>query len=253
MKKARNRNIIKILFITFGLILVFSPLYMYFGDDVSRLNDEYPHIVLDSTGLDANYIVSKGKPKSWIELNNISKYVKWSIIFSEDWSFYDHEGIDVEQMKTALGQMVSKRRFRGASTITQQMVKNVYLSESRTITRKIHEIILAQKVEKILTKNKILEVYLNVIEYGPGIFGIKAAAAHYFKKSPSALNPREGAFLAMLLPSPKKYYVSFKNRCLTKFARSRVRNILRKLRMGKVINADQYVNEIYSRLSWEKC
>ncbi len=253
MKKPRNRNILKVLLVTIGLVLVFSPLYMYFGDDVSRLADEYPHITLDTTGLDASYTISKGKPKSWVNLNNISKYLKWSIVFSEDWSFYDHDGIDIEQMKTALEQMVSKRRFRGASTITQQMVKNVYLSESKTVTRKIHEIILAQKVEKILTKNKILEVYLNVIEYGPGIFGIKAAASHYFKKSPAALNPREGAFLAMLLPSPKKYYVSFQKKCLTKFARSRVRNILRKLRMGKVINADQYVNEIYSKLSWERC
>jgi monofunctional biosynthetic peptidoglycan transglycosylase len=112
---------------------------------------------------------------------------------------------------------------------------------------------LAQKVEKILTKNRILEVYLNIIEYGPGIFGINAASRHYFKKSPSELSPREGAFLAMLLPSPKKYYTSFKKKCLTKFARSRVRNILRKLKMGKVISADQYAREIYASFPWERC
>lgn len=253
MEKGQKRKLLKLALITIGLVIVFSPLYMYFSNDVSRLEDEYPQIALDETGLEARYSIGPERPKSWVPLNQISKYVKWSIIFSEDWSFYDHEGIDVEQMKTAINQMMEKKKFRGASTITQQMVKNVYLSNSRTVTRKIHEIILAQKVEKILSKNKILEIYFNVIEYGPGIFGIKEAAKHYFKKSPAELNPREGAFLAMMLPSPKRYYVSYKKKCLTKFARSRVRNILRKLRMGKVISPDQYNREISSRLSWEKC
>lgn len=253
MKKGQKRKLLKILFVTIGLLVVFSPLYMYFSNDVSRLNNEYPHIILDQSGLVASYEIRPEKPKNWVPLTHISKYLKWAIIFSEDWSFYGHEGIDIEQMKTALNQMIEKRKFRGASTITQQMVKNVYLSSSRTVTRKIHEIILAQKVEKILSKNKILEVYLNVIEYGPGIFGIKQAALHYFKKSPSGLSPREGAYLAMMLPSPKRYYISFKKKCMTKFGRSRVRNILRKLRMGKIISHDQYNFEVSSKQSWEKC
>lgn len=253
MKKTQKLKLIKLILLFVGLFVVFSPLYMYFSRNVSRLDSEYPHIILDQTGLSADYEILEKRPSSWVNLNNISRYAKWAIIFSEDWSFYDHEGIDVDQMKTALNQMVSKRKFRGASTITQQMVKNVYLSNSRTITRKIHEIILAQKVEKILTKDKILEVYLNVIEYGPGIFGIRAAAQHYFKKLPTALTPREGAFLAMLLPSPKKYSGSFKRRCLTPFAKSRVRNILRKLRMGRIINPTQYAQEIYAKFPWERC
>lgn len=226
---------------------------MYFSDDVARLNKEYPHTFIDKEKLTAHYEIEEKRPDSWVKLNQISKYAKWAIIFSEDWSFYDHEGIDIEQMKTAFNQMLEKRKFRGASTITQQMVKNVYLSRSRTVWRKIHEIILAQKVEKILTKDKILEVYLNVIEYGPGIYGIKNAARHYFQKNPSELLSREGAFLALMLPAPEKYYISFKKKCLTKFARARLRNILRKIRMGRVISSEKYVNEIYTRLSWEKC
>jgi monofunctional biosynthetic peptidoglycan transglycosylase len=253
MKKGQKQKLIKLALIFTGLVIVFSPLYMYFSENVSRLQDEYPHIRLSESKLEADYEISPKRPSGWVPLNQISKYAKWSIIFSEDWSFYDHEGIDVEQIKTALSQMVEEKKFRGASTITQQMVKNVYLSESRTVTRKIHEIILAQKVEKILTKNRILEVYLNVIEYGPGIFGINEASKHYFRKTPSALTPREGAFLAMLLPSPKKYYTSFKKKCLTEFARSRIRNILKKLKMGKVINGTQYEKEISARYSWEKC
>jgi monofunctional biosynthetic peptidoglycan transglycosylase len=142
-------------------------------------------------------------------------------------------------------------RFRGASTITQQMVKNVFLSESRTIWRKAHEIILSQKVEKVLTKDRILETYLNCIEYGPGIYGIKKAALYYFKKVPSALTPREGAFLAMLLPSPKKYSVSFRKKRLSHFAQMRVKVILKKMRMGKAITREQYESEILQKFSWE--
>jgi monofunctional biosynthetic peptidoglycan transglycosylase len=182
----------------------------------------------------------------------MSKFARWSIILSEDWSFYDHQGVDVEQIKVALNEMVEDKKFRGASTITQQMVKNVFLSDERTLWRKIHEVILAYKVEKNLSKNKILEIYLNVIEFGPGIYGIKEAARHYFKKHPSEITPREGAFLAMLLPSPKRYYVSFRKKELTRFAKARVRAILEKMRMGKIITQDEYLAQSVSKLSWEK-
>ena len=148
--------------------------------------------------------------------------------------------------------MVEVKRFRGASTITQQMVKNVFLSEDRTIWRKVHEIILAQKVERVLSKRKILETYLNVIEFGPGIFGIRNASYHYFKKHPSSLIPKEAAFLAMLLPSPRRYYISFKNRKLTKFASARIDAILIKMRMGKILTPEQYQVQKISRFSWEK-
>jgi monofunctional biosynthetic peptidoglycan transglycosylase len=224
---------------------------MYFSHDVSKLNVQFPHIS-DSKSEEPKYVLKPGRPKSWATLKQISLYAKSAIVLSEDWAFYQHEGVDFNQMKVALSEMVEVKRFRGASTITQQMVKNVFLSESRTIWRKIHEIVLAQKVEKVLSKTKILEVYLNVIEFGPGIYGIKAAANHYFRKSPEVINAKEAAFLAMLLPSPKRYYISFRKKKLTKFARTRINAILVKMRMGKVINADEYESYKLSQLSWEK-
>ena len=233
------------------MILFLTPLYMYFSYDVARLNHKYPHVI-DTKSLVPEFELRDGKPKGWVHLKEISTYGKWAIVLSEDWGFYQHEGIDVKQMKEALNEMVEVKRFRGASTITQQMVKNVFLSEDRTIWRKIHEIILAQKVERVLSKAKILETYLNVIEFGPGVFGIKNASYHYFKKHPGALNPKEAAFLAMLLPSPRRYYVSYKARKLTKFARARIDAILVKMRMGKVISPEQYQAQRVSRLSWEK-
>lgn len=235
-----------------GILIVFlTPLYMYFSYDVSKLNQQYPHII-DPKSQVAEYELKPGKPKTWVKLKEISSFGKWAIVLSEDWGFYQHEGIDVNQMKVALNEMVEVKRFRGASTITQQMVKNVFLSEDRTVWRKIHEIILAQKVERVLSKSKILETYLNVIEFGPEIFGIRNASYHYFKKHPSSLNPREAAFLAMLLPSPRRYYVSFKKKQLTPFARARIEAILIKMRMAKVLGPDQYQVQKISKLSWEK-
>ena len=250
MKGLKKKTVIKSILLAGVFLMLFSPLYMYFSDDVAILNTEYPHIkVLPDQSVQIE--IQPGQPKNWVKLKDISSYGKGAIVLSEDWAFYQHEGLDIEQMKVALSEMMENSRFRGASTITQQMVKNVFLSESRTLWRKLHEIILAQKVEKVLSKNRILEVYLNCIEYGPGIYGIKAAAAHYFKKNPSQLNPREAAFIAMLLPSPKRYYVSFKKKKLTRFAQIRVKAILRKMRMGKLINLDQYEFESRRKFSWE--
>lgn len=247
-----KRKAILLSFIYIGaMILLLSPLYMYFSHDVEALRKEYPHPVIKENEL-VEFEIKGTRPKFWVGLDEISKYAKWAIIFSEDWAFYQHEGIDIEQLKVALNEMVDERRFRGASTITQQMVKNVFLSEERTLWRKLHEIILAQKVEKILTKGRILEIYLNVIEYGPGVYGIKSAARHYFKKHPNELTPREGAFLAMMLPSPKRYYTSFQKKKLTIFAKARINTILKKMRMGKILTKEEFEIQKDSRFSWER-
>lgn len=231
------------------LLLLLCPLYMYFSHDPEDLKSLYPQVSEKENEVMVE--LKSKRPQNWAPLSGISRYGKWAIIISEDWSFYQHQGIDVNQIKVALEEMLEDQRFRGASTITQQMVKNVFLSESRTLWRKVHELILAQKTEKLLTKDKILETYLNCIEFGPHIYGIKNASYHYFKKSPKWLSPREAAFLAMLLPSPKRYYVSFKKKHLTPFALKRVNSILDKLRMAKIISRDQYEVQRKSRFSWE--
>jgi monofunctional biosynthetic peptidoglycan transglycosylase len=250
MTPSRYRYIALKLLVAALFLLLLCPLYMYFSHDVEKLNSSYLHATIQDTSISFKF--QKDKPQKWVSFKEISDYAKWAIVLSEDWGFYQHQGIDIEQMKLAFNDMVEVKRFRGASTITQQMVKNVFLYEDKTVWRKIHEIILAQKVEQVLTKNKILEVYLNVIEFGPGIFGIRNASYHYFQKHPSALNPRESAFLAMLLPSPKKYYISYKNKKLTKFARKRITAILIKMRMGKVLTPAQYQAQKISQLKWER-
>jgi monofunctional biosynthetic peptidoglycan transglycosylase len=250
MKGLWKNPLFKYMFMAIVVLMLFSPLYMYFSHDVSNLNQKFPHLKIDSSR-EVEVEIKAGKPSHWVNLKDISQFGKWAIVLSEDWAFYQHQGVYLEQMKVALSEMVTTERFRGASTITQQMVKNVLLSDSRTLWRKLHEIVLAQKVEKVLSKHRILELYLNSIEFGPGIYGIKNASYHYFKKHPSQLYPREGAFLAMLLPSPKRYYVSFKKRKLTKFAKIRIKAILVKMRMAKIISLERYESELNSKFSWD--
>lgn len=235
-----------------GLFLGFLiPLYMYFSHDVALLNTHYPQVNFSASQSPQVELKIK-RPKHWVSLSDISHYGKWAIVLSEDWGFYQHQGVDFNQLKVALSDMVEVQKFRGASTITQQLVKNVFLSPERSLWRKLHEYILSQKVENALSKNKILEVYLNSIEFGPGIYGIGKATQHYFSKTPKYLTAKESAFLAMLLPSPRRYYVSFKKKKLTPFAKERVEVILTKMKIAKIISEEQLELEKRKRLSWEK-
>lgn len=236
-------------FLFIALILIMIPVSFYVLVDVAKLQDHYP--LISQSKEEVSYQIQKNKPKYWVNLSSISKYASWAIIISEDWSFYQHDGIDVEQIKLAFNEMLDATRFRGASTITQQVIKNIYLLGYWTPLRKFLEIALSYKIEQSVSKKRILEIYLNSIEFGPGIYGVKAAAIHYFKKHPSELTAREGAFLAMLLPSPKRYYISYKKKKLTRFARERIKWTLIKMRMAKVISPGQYENEINSRFFWE--
>lgn len=249
MKVPERKRILIFVILCIALMMVAIPIVMYFSHDGEELLATYPYRSSDSD--EAKIIFKKSRPANWAQLPAISRYLQSAIVLSEDWSFYQHDGFDSEQMKVAFEEAASGGRMRGASTITQQMVKNVWLSDDRTLWRKATELILAYKVDKVLSKKKILEIYLNVIEFGPGIYGITKASYHYFKKPPSSLSPRESAFIAMLLPSPKRYYVSFRKKKLTKFARKRIDQILAKMRMGKTITPEQYQNEVQSRFDWE--
>jgi len=163
----------------------------------------------------------------WVSLGQISKNASGAVIASEDTAFYSHEGIDLHEIKQAIKKDLEEGKFaRGASTLTQQVLKNVYLGSQKSLWRKIKEILWAPKLEKALTKNEILCFYLNMAEWGPGLYGIREAAYHYFKVRPSELSARQGAFLAMLLPSPRRYHAYFSTKTLTQWASRRINKIL---------------------------
>lgn len=152
----------------------------------------------------------RGQPytlqQRWIPLSRIPRHVVMAVIVAEDGAFYDHGGIDWFEVQESLERNVKERRVaRGASTITQQLAKNLYLSTSRTPMRKAKEVAITLLLEGKLSKSRILELYLNVIEWGKGIFGIEAASRAYFGKPASALSVEEGARLAAVIPSPLRH------------------------------------------------
>jgi len=148
----------------------------------------------------------------WIPSANIPVEMKWAVIVAEDANFYRHEGIDFKALKDAIKYDLEKKRFaRGASTITQQTAKNLFLSRDKTITRKLKELYLAKRLEQELTKGRIIELYLNIAELGPMVYGIGHGARYYFDKPASTLTPRESAFLAAMLPGPQKVYNPYRH------------------------------------------
>lgn len=177
----------------------------------------------------------------YVPLNRISQNLQRAVILTEDSAFWDHGGFDLKEMQRSLEKNMQKGSFvRGGSTITQQLAKNLFLSSEKTLQRKALEAVITLQLEKHLSKKEILERYLNVVEFGPNLFGVKKASQYYFKKDPASLTVIESAFLAFLLPSPQKYSVSFFKKNLTPFARKRLRDIVNSLYRYNRITADQY-------------
>ncbi|MBL7663614.1 MAG: transglycosylase domain-containing protein [Bacteriovoracaceae bacterium] len=244
---------LKFLYILFTSVALFllSLVFIYFTTDIEILKTHYPHTV-GMDGKKVNYEFKPRPPAHWVRLDQISSPMRRAVVITEDWAFYDHEGVDFNQVRVIVQEFLVSRRFtRGGSTITQQLVKNILLYPDKTIWRKMKEIVLAKKMEMTLTKYRILELYLNVIEVGPGLYGVQKGAQHYFGKNASELDAREAAFIAMLLPNPKKYSESFRKKQLTAFARQRVRDILRKMKAVHVITEEQYLFMRSDHFNWE--
>jgi monofunctional glycosyltransferase len=142
----------------------------------------------------------------WVPLSGVSPYVMKAVIIAEDDKFWSHEGFDFEAMQKALEKDIAKKKFKaGGSTISQQLAKNLYLSPAKNPIRKIKEAILTWRIERQLSKRRIMELYLNVTEWGDGVFGIEAAARKHYGKSASGLTAREAAELAAIIPNPRRY------------------------------------------------
>lgn len=222
---------------------------IYMTADVDKLNDSYPVWKSKKEGI----VWQKVKPWYWRRLAAISDKAKWAIILSEDWAFYSHDGIDFNQLEKAVDESLKKGELvRGASTISQQLVKNIFLTNERSLWRKFKEWVITIKLERNFKKSKILETYLNIIELGPEVFGIERGARYYFDKPASMLSAREGSFLAMLLPSPIRYGESFRNKKMTKFALRIVNRNLLHLKMVHKLNQLTYEEALNERFYWEQ-
>jgi monofunctional biosynthetic peptidoglycan transglycosylase len=152
----------------------------------------------------------RGKPfkirQRWVSLESVSRDIVNAVIVAEDGTFWSHEGFDWYEFRESVERDIKEgRAARGASTITQQLVKNIFLSSSKNPLRKLKEWVLTWYMERVLRKSRILELYLNVIEWGDGVYGVEAASAYYFGKPASQLSREEAARLAAIIPNPRRF------------------------------------------------
>ena len=200
---------IKLIIIALISLLLLSIAYYFIFPDVSKLKKENPKKTSFMEYREEEW-QKKGKrieiKQTWIPFSRISPYLVKAVLIAEDDKFWKHEGFDFEAIEKAVEKDIKQKKFKfGGSTISQQLAKNLYLSPSKNPARKIKEAILTWRIEKTLSKKRILELYLNMAEWGEGIFGIGAASFHYYGKSASELSPEEAARLASVLPNPRKY------------------------------------------------
>jgi monofunctional biosynthetic peptidoglycan transglycosylase len=202
-------KLIKILvfLVLFALVAGIGAYMVY--PDVVRLKKENPKKTSFMEYREEEWR-KKGKKvriqKKWVSLGQISPYIMKAVIIAEDDKFWSHKGFDLDAIQKAIEKDIEKGKFKlGGSTISQQLVKNLYLTPSKNPLRKAKEAIITWRLEKALNKRRILELYLNVVEWGEGIFGIEAAAQHHYGKPAIALSPQEAARLAAVLPNPRRY------------------------------------------------
>jgi monofunctional biosynthetic peptidoglycan transglycosylase len=206
---AKKRRSHWLIFLT-SLLIIPLLLYFLFVPDVSKLEKENPkktalmkHREKESKEKGKRFRVNQ----TWVPFSNMSPYLVKAVLIAEDDKFWSHEGFDFEAIQKALEKDMKAGRLKfGGSTISQQLARNLYLSPEKSLVRKIREAIITWKMEKVLSKRRILELYLNAAEWGDGVFGVEAASRNYFGKSSSELTAQEAARLAAVLPNPRKYH-----------------------------------------------
>ena len=205
-----RRIVVFIAIVTALLGVSFGAWLLYTWPDIDRLRDTNP----PTTAFIQRYLErQRGLGQAgvvqwqWVPLESISPHLPRAVVAAEDMEFFSHEGFSRSEVRAAVAEALRERSApRGASTITQQLAKNLWLSPSRNPLRKLKEMILTRQLERALEKYRILEIYLNVVELGPGIYGAEAAARHYFAKAASELNAYESAMLAASLPRPSSWH-----------------------------------------------
>jgi monofunctional biosynthetic peptidoglycan transglycosylase len=193
-------------FSAFALCAAAAVAYLSWLPDVSSLRVDNPRTTKYVELYVRRVLAKGGRPAVsmiWVPIEDISPYLRYAVLIAEDDRFYSHRGVDWEALKQAASYNLKKRKLsRGASTITQQVARNLFLSPKRTPMRKLQELLIARHIDRSLEKGRILEIYLNIVEWGVGIFGAEAASLAYFGKHSADLDPEEAVALVAALPSP---------------------------------------------------
>lgn len=203
------KKTIKISFYLVGTLLILISIFFISLPNVSYLRGHNPkqtrfmEIYLDKAKWEEK---NPTLEYNWRSYDQISGNLKRAVMAAEDDAFFMHRGFNWREFGNAIKRNWRDKSFKfGGSTITQQLVKNLYLTPDKNLFRKLREWIVTYQMEKTLTKKRIFELYLNVAEWGPGVYGAEAAAKHYFGKSARSISPREAAYLAAILPNPQLY------------------------------------------------
>ncbi len=214
--------------------------------DVRRLNGDFSFTFSDGIG-ERRQLRVGGGPR-WTPLAEITPYMEMSITNTEDQSFRRNGGFNWMQMRRVIGQVLARQELgRGASTISMQLVKNVFLSRERALARKFAEIFLTYWMTRLVSKERIMEVYLNVIEFGPAINGINEAAEHYFGKLPLDLTLAECTFLVSIVPSPRRYHAFYELGEITDAWWTHMQRYLDRLLAREQITEEEYEEALRSR------
>ena len=234
--KLRRRRSIR--YIILGLILLgvfwfIPPVYKLFSGSVTvtRWDRKYG---------ETRAQVGPGRP-GWIKTKAISKHALHAIVAAEDGKFFTHAGFDIEQIEKSIETNLKKKRYaRGASTISQQVVKMAFLSREKSLLRKAREAVGTVLMEAMLPKEKILEWYINLAEFGDGVYGIAEGCDHYFKTKPDQLTIEQSVHLALVLPSPNSWSRGLRARTLTPFGQKRYASILNNMKLSGYITKGQW-------------
>jgi hypothetical protein len=222
------------------------------SDSPERLKEDFEHYVEVDKGEWISFEVGPDND-DFVPLQDISPYLIKSIMSTEDSAFRSHHGFIPSEFRTALVNNLKAGAFKyGASSITMQLVKNALLYRKKTLARKLQELFLTWDVENVLSKDRIMEVYLNVIEYGPGLYGIGPAAAHYFDKAAKDLTPVEAAFFSSILPSPKLRYKQYCAGTLSKWTEAKISKILAIMHKRGRLDQAEYDTAIATPLLFAK-
>ena len=221
--------------------------------NLSKLNSEFIYRAADNGVLQRPIVVGISNP-NFTPLNQISPYLQKCVLTSEDPSFFSHRGFINDAFKQSILKNIRTKKFsRGASTISMQLIKNVFLTREKTISRKLEEILLVYLLEnnRISSKERMLEVYFNIIEWGPNVYGIGVASRFYFNKTPAALNLKECLFLASIVPKPKKFMWQFDADGLQKAFANKHQDFIRNLmfRRGLLTSEDTIGQKIPIQIS----
>lgn len=217
------------------------------------LKSDFTYEFTNKNGKKKKVIIGQKNP-DYVSIIDIPPQVYGAVVVSEDAGFFGHKGVEFKEIESAIVDNIEsdKPYLRGGSTITQQLVKNIFLTREKTLLRKLKELLLAIELDAALSKERILEIYLNGIEWGPEIFGIGAASKHYFGKIPSELTPIEAAYLASIIPNPNRYYTYYLKNEVPEKWNEKIQNILYRMNLFGYLSDEVYNRSLSEKVVFER-